>query len=178
MITLLALLLSAVAVGPRETAVLVYPKERSWFRRVFYSPHQDALQERLRRRYDLRVHEQVATDDELFAIDVRGAKVLVLSGHGDPFAMFFASRKERTLDSSDHARLERFLTQLDPGATIVLQSCHTGRGFAHLVKSAAGGRRVIAATGEVPPDGMEIVALTPLEVTMTCTDGRDCTIRL
>src|SRR5262249_46620959 len=141
---LVAVLLSAAVAHARDRAVLIYPREHSFFRRVFYTTHQRALRARLAVRYDLEVHEQVATDAEIFSIDVDGAKLLVLSGHGDPFAMHFAGRKSRTLDSSDRDALAKFFSRLDPYATIVLQSCATGRGFAHLVKEVAGPlRRVI-----------------------------------
>lgn len=165
-----------------DRAVLIYPREHNLFRRTFYTAHQRALRERLRARYDLDVHSQVATDDAIFAIDVDGAKLLVLSGHGDPFAMHFAGRKSRTLDASDRERLAVFIDRLDPAATIVLQSCHTGRGFAHLVKELAGPmRRVIAARGEVPWNGMQITSVMPFDATMRCRDGAkrwDCTVRL
>jgi hypothetical protein len=181
---LAALLLAFPVPHERERAVLVYPRERWSLRPVFYTPHQRQLVRELSSRYAVELHEQVATDDALFSIDVTGAKLLVLSGHGDPFSMYFASRKARTLDASDRARLEAFFSRLDPNATIVLQSCHTGRGFAHLVKDAAGPtRHVIAARGEVPPDGVSITALpaTAPDVRMTCRDRAhnwDCTVRL
>ena len=172
------LLLALHRDSPRDRAVLVYPK----FGRVFYTSHQHALQEAIAQRYDTRVHEQIATDDALFALDVDGAKLLVLSAHGDPFSMYFAGRNERSLDSTDRQRLETFFARLDPEATIVLQSCHTGRGFAHLVKEAAGPtRHVIAARGEIPRDGLTIDSLSPLDVTIQCDDdGKrwDCTLKL
>ena len=181
-LVLVAVLLFAPVAHARDRAVLVYPKERSIFRRVFYTPHQRALRQRISAQYDLDVHEQVATDDAIFSIDVDGAKLLVLSGHGDPFAMHFAGRKSRTLDSTDRERLTAFLARLDPTATIVLQSCATGRGFAHLVKEAAGPlRHVIAARGEVPWNGLRITSIAPFDATMSCRDGLrrwDCTIRL
>ena len=159
---------------------MIYPRERSWFRRIFYTDHQQDLRARIEARYRTDVHEQIESEEELFAVDVDGAKLLVLSAHGDAFSMYFASRKSRTLDSTDRAKLRRFFDRLDPHATIVLQSCHTGRGFAHLVKEAAGGRQVIAAKGDIPPNGMTITSLAPFDVRITCQDvGRwDCTIRL
>jgi len=176
------LLLFAPLAEARDRAVFVYPRERSIFRHLFYTSHQRALRHRVGQEYDVAVHEQIATEEELFAIDVEGATLLVLSAHGDPFSMYFASRKSRTLDSSDHLRLVKFFARLDPFATIVLQSCQTGRGFAHLVKEAAGPtRRVIAARGEVPWNGMQITSLTPFDVTLRCDDGGqswDCTLRL
>lgn len=177
---LAVLLLGAPCVFARDRAVVVYPRERAIIRRVFYTQHQRAFVAQLRNRFDVDVHEQVATDDALFDIDVTGAKLLVLSGHGDPFAMYFASREARTLDSTDRARLAAMFARLDPDATIVLQSCYTGRGFAHLVKEAAGGRRVIAAKGEIPPDGLAITSLAPFDATIRCQDGGawDCTLRL
>ena len=173
------LLLGAPSVLARDRAVVVYPSERAIFRHVFYTPHQRTLLAQLRAAFDVDVHEQVATDDELFAIDVSGAKLLVLSGHGDPFAMYFARRDQRTLDSTDRARLGAMFAKLAPEATIVLQSCYTGRGFAHLVKAIAGGRRVIAARGDIPPNGLAITSLQPFDVRITCQDGGrwDCTIR-
>ncbi len=181
-LVLVAVLLLASIAHARDRAVLVYPKERSIFRRIFYTSHQRALKQRIARQYDLEVHEQVATDDAIFSIDVDGAKLLVLSGHGDPFAMHFAGRRSRTLDSSDRVRLTAFLARLDPTATIVLQSCGTGRGFAHLVKEAAGPlRHVIAARGEVPWNGLRITSVAPFDATMSCRDGLrrwDCTVRL
>jgi len=181
-LVLVAVLLFASVAHARDRAVLVYPKERSIFRRIFYTSHQRTLRQRIARQYDLDVHEQVATDDAIFAIDVDGAKLLVLSGHGDPFAMHFAGRRSRTLDASDRVRLTAFLSRLDPAATIVLQSCETGRGFAHLVKEAAGPlRHVIAARGEVPWNGLRITSVAPFDATMSCRDGVrrwDCTVRL
>lgn len=181
-LVLVAVLLFASVAQARERAVLVYPRERSVFRRVFYTTHQRALKARLARQYDLDVHEQVATDEALFAINVDGAKLLVLSGHGDPFSMHFAGRDTRTLDESDRARLTAFFDRLAPDATIVLQSCHTGRGFAHVVKDAAGPlRRVIAARGEVPWNGLRITSVAPFDATIRCNDGGhlwDCTVRL
>ena len=181
-VLLFAALLFASSAHARDRAVLIYPKERTIFRRVFYTPHQRALKQRIARQYDLEVHEQVATDDAIFSIDVDGAKLLVLSGHGGPFAMHFAGRRSRTLDVSDRTRLTEFLARLDPTATIVLQSCHTGRGFAHFVKEAAGPmRRVIAARGEVPWNGMRITSIAPFDATLNCRDGSrrwDCTVRL
>ena len=175
MLLLLALLFAA----PRERAVLVYPREHLWFHRLFYNAHQQQLQRELEKRYDVDLHEQVGTVDALFNIDVRGAKVLVLSGHGSPFAMSLHGRGERTLDVTQLDRLRGFLSQLAPDATIVLQSCDTGLGFAWVVKRAAGpNRRVIAAGGEIPRDGLRITSLLPLDVTITCEDGSDCTLRL
>ena len=178
-----ALLACAADAVAGDRAVLIYPRERWSPWRVFYTRHQKQLMTQLRASYHLDVHRQIATDDELFAIDVTGAKVLVLSGHGDPFAIYFADRTRRTLDATDRASLSAFLGKLDPEATIVLQSCHTARGFAHLVKELAGPRRrVIAAKGEIPRDGLAIAALSPLDIMMTCRDddGRlwDCTARL
>jgi hypothetical protein len=176
------LLLSAFAAEAAERAVLIYPKERPWFRRVFYTSHQRVLRAQLRERYQLDVHKQIATDDDLLRIDVTGARLLVISGHGDPFAMFLGANDRRTLDWHDLARLRNFFARLDAEATIVLQSCHTGRGFAWAVKEAAGPRRrVIAAKGVIPPDGLAITSLDPLEVRITCRGQRgpwDCTIRL
>jgi hypothetical protein len=166
----------------RERAVLVYPRERLWFRRVFYTSHQNALRRQLAATYEVDVHEQIATDEKLFAIDVGGAKLLVISGHGDPFSISMARRSRRTLDYTDLARLTELFSRLDPYATIVLQSCHTGRGFAQQVKEAAGPtRRVIAARGEVPWNGLEITSVAPFDATIRCRDGSrfwDCTLRL
>jgi hypothetical protein len=179
---LLAVMLVAPFADARERAVLIYPKERSWFRRVFYTSHQLDLRARVEARYETDVHEQIESEEELFAVDVDGAKLLILSAHGDEFSMHFARRKSRTLDSTDRDRLRTFFDRLDPHATIVLQSCHTGRGFAHLVKEAAGpDRRVIAARGEVPADGLRIESVAPFDVTIECDDGGrrwDCTLRL
>lgn len=179
---LLAVIILAPLAEARERAVLIYPKERSWFRRIFYTSHQRELRARIAARFDVTVHEQVASERDLFETDVDGANLLVLSAHGDPFSMYFASRERRTLDASDRARLERFFDRLDPFATIVLQSCHTGRGFAHVVKEAAGPtRRVIAARGEVPWDGMRITSVTPFDVAIECDEGGrrwDCTVQL
>jgi hypothetical protein len=177
------LVLCASAALARERAVMIYPRERVLFRRVFYTAHQDALIARVGETYDVTVHEDVATDDELFAIDVDGAELLVLSGHGDPFAMYFAGRKERTLDATDRERLKAFFDRLTPDATIMLQSCYTGRGFAHMVKEAAGpNRTVIAARGVVPRDGVEITSVAPFDATIHCGVGGeqrwDCTLRL
>lgn len=178
----LAVMLIAPFAEARERAVLIYPRERSWFRRIFYTSHQRELRARIEARYETDVHEQVASEEELFAVDVDGAKLLVLSAHGDAFSMYFASRKDRTLDASDRAKLRRFFDRLDPYATIVLQSCHTGRGFAHLVKEAAGpDRRVIAARGEVPANGLRITSIAPFDAAIDCNDGGrrwDCTLRL
>jgi hypothetical protein len=179
---LLAVLLLAPCAGASERAVLIYPKERSWFRRIFYTSHQEKLRARIEARYETNVHEQVASEEELFAVDVRGATLLVLSAHGDPFSMYFGNRKSRTLDATDRVRLAKFFGRLDPYATIVLQSCHTGRGFAHLVKEAAGpNRRVIAARGEVPWNGLRITSVAPFDVAIDCSEGGrrwDCTVRL
>ena len=181
-LALAVLMLVPLIAQARERAVLVYPKERSWFRRIFYTSHQRALRARIAARYDIRVHEQVSNDRELFDIDVDDAQVLVLSAHGDPFSMYFANRRRRTLDATDRARLERFFDRLDPFATIVLQSCHTGRGFAHVVKEAAGPtRRVIAARGEIPWNGLRITSVAPFDVAIDCHDGGrrwDCTVQL
>lgn len=179
----IAVLLFASVAEARDRAVLIYPRERSLFRRVFYTSHQKALREEIAARYDVVVHEQIATEEQLFGIDVAGARLLVISGHGDPFAIYMNRRDQRTLDSSDRERLRAFLNRLHPEATIVLQSCHTGRGFAHLVKEAAGpGRKVIAARGEIPWDGVEITSIAPFEASITCGVGGerrwDCTLRL
>jgi hypothetical protein len=181
-VALAVLLLFAPFADARERAVFVYPRERALFRHLFYTSHQRVLRERAGEAYDVVIHEQVATDEALFAVDVDGATLLVLSAHGDPFSMYFAGRKVRTLDSTDRVRLEQFFSRLDPFATIVLQSCKTGLGFAHLVKEAAGPtRRVIAARGEVPWNGLQITSLAPFEATIHCDDGGrswDCTLRL
>ena len=175
MLLLLALMLAA----PRDRAVLVYPHEHLRFRRIFYNAHQRQLQRDLQKRFDVDVHEQVGTADALFDVDVRGAKLLVLSGHGCPFAISLSGRDERTLDATKFERLRAFLSQLAPDATIVLQSCDTGLGFAWIVKRAAGpDRRVIAADGDLPRDGLRITSLAPLDVTITCAGGRDCKISL
>ncbi|PYQ50016.1 MAG: hypothetical protein DMF59_12030 [Acidobacteria bacterium] len=168
--------------APRERAVLIYPRERVWFRRAFHTSHQRDLQRQLQQRYAVEVHDQVATDDQLFAIDIRGAKLLVLSAHGCPYGMSFNGKHQRTLDGSDQARLSAFFSQLAPDATIILQSCYTGLGFARTVKKAAGpNRHVIAADGEIPRDGVVITSVFPLDVAITCRDGgrpRDCKVRL
>lgn len=179
---LLLVALALYVLPLHERAVLVYPREHA-LRPVFYTRHQRKLREQLGARYVIDVHDGVAGAEELFAIDLRGASVLVLSGHGDPFSIGLDGRGSRTLAAGDRERLERFLAQLAPGATIVLQSCETGRGFAWLVKEAAGpARRVIAAKGEIPRDGLTIDSVDPLEVRITCRDekGRawDCTVRL
>ena len=179
---LAVILLAPILAEARERAVLIYPRERVWFRPVFYSAHQKELRAKIAETYDITVHEQVATEDALFDADVDGAKLLVLSAHGDPFSMYFADRKKRTLDASDREKLKTFFDRLDPQATIVLQSCHTGRGFAHLVKEAAGTERsVIAARGWVPKDGLRITSVEPFDVAIDCgKPGRrwDCTVRL
>lgn len=165
-----------------ERAVLVYPREKFSFRRVFYTAHQRAIRRELARRFSVEVREQIASADALFETDVRGARLLVISAHGDPFAMFFDGREIRSLDASDIDRLRRFFDQLHPAATIVLQSCEVGRGFAWAVKDAAGpGRRVIAAKGVIPPEGLTITSLDPIDVSILCrgADGAwDCTLRL
>jgi hypothetical protein len=172
-----------VAAAPRERAVMIYPRERVWFRRAFYNRHQHELQKLLQKRYVVDVHDQVATEGELFAVDIRGAKLLVLSAHGGPYAMSFNGRGSRTVDASNQTRLALFFSQLAPDATIILQSCYTGLGFARIVKKAAGpSRRVIAAEGEIPLDGVVIRSLAPLDVAITCRDRRgeswDCKIGL
>jgi hypothetical protein len=181
-LALAVLLLYPLVAQARERAVLIYPRERPWFRRVFYTHHQRQLRARLEKQYDVALYEQVASDRQLFDIDLDGATLLVLSAHGDPFSMHFDRRRIRTLDATDRARLAAFFDRLDPFATIVLQSCHTGRGFAHVVKAAAGPtRRVIAARGEVPWDGMRITSVAPLDVAIDCADGDrrwDCTVQL
>jgi hypothetical protein len=162
-----------LATAPRERAVMIYPRERVWFHRAFYNRHQHELQRELQKRYVVEVHDQVATEAALFAIDVRGAKLLVLSAHGGPYAMSFNGRGSRTVDASDQARLAAFFSQLAPDATIILQSCYTGLGFARIVKRAAGpDRRVIAAEGEIPRDGVAITSLAPIDVAITCRDDR------
>jgi hypothetical protein len=177
----LAFLVIALPLIARERAVLVYPREHAFFHPLFYSPHQRELVRGLRAQYDVDVHEQIATAGDLFAIDVRGASLLVISGHGDPFSISLSGRDDRTVDSAQRERLAAFLAALAPDATIVLQSCDTGRGFAWLVKEAAGpSRHVIAAKGTIPRDGMRF-SLTPFDAAITCRDdGRDwdCTIRL
>lgn len=179
---LLAVVLLAPLAEARERAVLIYPREHSWFRRVFYTRHQRELRAQIAQAYRLDVHEQVATARDLFETDVDGAKLLVLSAHGDPFSMYFGGRNQRTIDARDRARLERFFDRLDPFATIVLQSCDTGQGFAHVVKAAAGAtRRVIAARGKIPPDGMRITSVLPFDAAIDCRDDHrvwDCTLRL
>jgi hypothetical protein len=181
-LALAVLLLCPLIAEARERAVLIYPRERSWFRRLFYTSHQREIRRTLSARYDIRVHEQVSSEHQLFDIDIDGARLLVLSAHGDPFSMYFGNRKSRTLDSSDRARLARFFGRLDPFATIVLQSCHTGRGFAHVVKEAAGPtRRVIAARGEIPWNGLRVTSVAPFDVAIDCQDGHrrwDCTVQL
>ena len=177
----LAFLLVALPLVARERAVLVYPREHAIFRPLFYTPHQHDLVRDLRTQYDVDVHEQIATADDLFAIDVRGASLLVISGHGNPFSISLSGRDTRTLDAAQRERLAAFLGTLAPDATIVLQSCDTGRGFAWLVKEAAGpSRHVIAAKGTIPRDGVRF-SLAPFDAAITCRDdGRvwDCTLRL
>ena len=177
----LAFTLIALPLLARERAVLVYPREHALFRSLFYTPHQHDLVRELRARYDVDVHEQIATAGDLFALDVRGASLLVISGHGDPFSMSLSGRGTRTLDSAQRERLAVFLATLAPDATIVMQGCDTGRGFAWLVKEAAGpSRHVIAAKGTIPRDGLRF-SLAPFDAAITCRDGGrewDCTIRL
>ncbi len=116
-------------------------------------------------------------------IDVRGARLLVISAHGDPFALFLGGDRTRTLDARDREQLHTFFANLAPDATIILQSCEAGRGIAWVVKEAAGeGRHVIAAKGVIPPDGLAITSLEPVDAKITCRDERgrlwDCTVRL
>jgi len=181
-IILVAVLVFSFVAEGRDRAVLIYPRERSLWRRVFYTSHQRALRAQIATRYDIVVHEQVATAEAVFAVDVDGAQLLVLSGHGDPFSIHMNGRKTRTFDAADRARFAAFFARLDPHATIVLQSCETGRGFAHVLKEAAGpGRRVIAARGEVPWNGLQITSVFPFDAVIRCRDGSrdwDCTVRL
>ncbi len=162
---------------------MIYPRERTWFfRRVFHTAHQRALQRELRQQYDVEVFDDVATAGALFRIDVRGAKLLVISGHGCPWAISLDGRDAATLTETNIGSMRAFLSELAPDATIVLQSCDTGKYFANLVKQAAGPqRRVIAADGEVPRDGMSITSLQPLDVKLRCREPhhrlRDCTVR-
>jgi hypothetical protein len=179
---LLACALGALPALARERAVVVYPREHALLRPLFYTPHQRELVASLRERYDVDVHEQVASADDLFAIDVRGASLLVISGHGQPFAMSLSGSDRRTIDATDRHRLTQFFAALAPDATIVLQSCETGRGFAWLVKEAAGpARHVIAAKGTIPRDGLTLRSLAPLQIDIHCDDDGqvwDCAIRL
>lgn len=173
---------AAVPLAARERAVLIYPRELGLFR-IFYSAHQRLIAAQLGARYDVDVRTQVATAGSLFETDVRGASLLVISGHGSPFAISLDGRDQRTLDSSDRERLRAFFATLAPDATIVLQSCDAGQGFAHIVKEAAGpGRRVIAAKGEIPRDGLVIRSLEPFDVSISCRDEKgdlfDCTVKL
>jgi hypothetical protein len=165
----------------RDRAVVIYPREHALLHPLFYTSHQRDLVHSLQSMFDVEVHEQVGNAEDFFAIDVRDASLLVISGHGNPFAISLDGRDERTLDAAQRERLAAFLARLAPDATIVLQSCDAGRGFAWLVKEAAGpARHVIAAKGTIPRDGLRI-GLAPLQVSITCRDdGRDwdCTIRL
>ncbi|HKB81498.1 MAG TPA: hypothetical protein VKH35_17445 [Thermoanaerobaculia bacterium] len=174
----LALLLIAAPLVPRERAVMIYPREHAVFRHVFYTRHQRDLQRELRREFDLQVHDQVGTADQMFAIDVRGARLLVLSGHGSPFSMSLDGRDAATLTGMSEPRLRAFFSELAPDATIILQSCYTGLSFARVVKEAAGpGRHVIAAYGEVPRDGLQITSLAPVDARLRCRHAPDCTVR-
>jgi hypothetical protein len=175
---LFAVALLALPLCARERAVVVYPREHAIFHPLFYTSHQRELVRELRATYDVDVHEQIGTASELFAIDVKNASLLVISGHGNPFAISLDGRDERTLDATQRDRLAAFFAAMKPDATIILQSCDTGRGFAWLVKEAAGPtRHVIAAKGTITRDGLRIAP----EVSITCRDdGRDwdCTVKL
>ena len=57
-LVLVAVLLLASVAQARDRAVLIYPKERSIIRRVFYTTHQRSLRQRIAREYDLEVHER------------------------------------------------------------------------------------------------------------------------
>lgn len=176
-----SLLAWSLSIAAADRAVLVYPRERPWFRRVFYTTHQQELQRTLSRTFAVSVHSQVGTLEELLRVDVDGARLLVLSGHGSPFALSLGPRNQRSIESAHLDLLRAFFGRMAPDATIVLQSCETGRGFAWMVKEAAGGRRVVAAKGTVPPDGMTIPSLSPLEIAFSCTGPRgewDCRIAL
>jgi len=178
---LLGAALLALPAFARERAVVIYPREHAIFRPLFHTAHQRLLVEMLRARYDVEVHEQVATARDLFGVDVKGASLVIISGHGSPFAMSFAGRDGRSIDAGERERLAAFLGSLAPDATIVLQSCETGRGFAWLIKELAGQRHVIAARGTIPRDGLHIDSLAPFAISITCEDeGRryDCTLRL
>jgi hypothetical protein len=181
----LAAVLVAISSSLRagDRAVLVYPHERWSLWPVFHTAEQRALIAQLRRQYAVDVHDRIGSDDAFFAIDVAGAKLLVISGHGGPFGVSLRGRHQRTLDSTDRDRLTRLFSQLDAEATILLQSCHAGSGFAHLVKELAGSRRrVIAARGNIPRNGVQILTFAPFDVKITCKeDGGliwDCTVRL
>jgi hypothetical protein len=62
-LVLVAVLICAFAAEGRDRAVLIYPRERSLFRRVFYTSHQKELRAEIERQYDVSVYEQIATDD-------------------------------------------------------------------------------------------------------------------
>jgi len=178
---LLGVALLALPAFARERAVVIYPREHALFRPLFYTLHQRLLLDTLRTHYDVDVHEQVGTARDFFSIDVKGASLLIISGHGNPFAISLSGREERTIDASERERLIAFFSSLAPDATIVLQSCDTGRGFASLIKETAGQRHVIAAHGTIPRDGLHIESLEPFSASITCADaGReyDCTVRL
>ena len=142
------LLLSALSAEAQDRAVLIYPKERSWFRRVFYTQHQRVLLQQLRIRYALEIHQQVDTADKLLNIDVRGARLLILSAHGDSFAMFLGGDRRRSLDANDVTRLRTFFSALHPDATIILQSCETG--LISLLACADHKRNVLVASVSKP----------------------------
>src|SRR5260370_32492638 len=94
-----------VAAAPRERAVMIYPREHVWFRRAFYNRHQHHLQRELQKRYVVEVHDQIATETPLFSIDIPGAKLLVLSAHGGPYAISFNCLGNHTVHASHQTRI-------------------------------------------------------------------------
>lgn len=122
---------------------------------VYSSTNENKFVTDVATHYQTKLYEKVRFEEELFAIPLKGKKLLAIGGHGtnqriglgaDPYCN---SCDERLyVDTSDGPQLEKWLSQLDEDATIFLNVCDAAKGennVADVIKRAAGNRTVIAA---------------------------------
>jgi hypothetical protein len=117
-----------------------------------------------------------ASEDDLYALDLQGAKLLVMMGHGTVTSIALDAEEDdctrecdekKYIDMSDEAELRTWFSSADPDLVIVLPDCWTGYGennLSQMVKRAAQGRRVVASDAPVIASRIEVDSAYPLKV--------------
>ncbi len=160
----------------KPNAIIIYPK--SDYNHAFRGNGARDFFTRLKSGYDVFVRV-AETDFDIESIIGKIPKVelLVLSGHGDAEGLmlgkdsFFDLFEEYAVDLSDTTQIATWMNQLEPNATIFLDSCsnaatRTGGNLATTFASCAGHRRVIASRQIFYQDHVTVDTVYPLDLTI------------
>jgi hypothetical protein len=145
-------------------------------RQVFSEVIATSLDTPLSASYSMRRHRDIFEDADLYSIPLKGAKLLVLLGHGTPTSIALGEEEtdclkecdeRKYIDLSDEDELRKWFSTADRDLTILLPECSVGygeRNLAQMVKRAAQGRRVIAPNARMVANRIGIESAYPLKI--------------